>query len=127
MTKHHYTATDSAGSPSKTTSNHNNNKEVMANSSNSGRYDFRDEIQLLPSSSTVSSVSETAGLEVLANRRWAIMLFSLATVLLFADQNLMSPNLTAMAEEYGFTDEERDVKLGGDIALAFWVLGAPGK
>ena len=58
-------------------------------------------------------------------RQWAIKLFSLTTILLFADQNLMSPNLTAMAEEYGFDDEERDTKLGGHIALAFWMLGAP--
>ena len=37
----------------------------------------------------------------------------------------MSPNLTAIAEEFDFSDEERDTKLGGHIALAFWVLGAP--
>lgn len=58
-------------------------------------------------------------------RQWAIKVFSLTTILLFADQNLMSPNLTAMAEEYGFDDEERDTKLGGHIALAFYILGAP--
>ena len=59
------------------------------------------------------------------NRQRAIRLFSFTTILLFADQNLMSPNLTAIAEEYDFDDEERDTKLGGHIALAFWVLGAP--
>jgi MFS family permease len=48
-----------------------------------------------------------------------------STVLLFADQNLMSPNLTAMARDFGFDDQQRDQKLGGDIALAFFVLGAP--
>lgn len=37
----------------------------------------------------------------------------------------MSPNLTAIAKEFGFNDEERDKKLGGEIALAFFVLGAP--
>jgi MFS family permease len=37
----------------------------------------------------------------------------------------MSPNLSAIAVDFGFNDEERDRKLGGDIALAFWVLGAP--
>ena len=63
--------------------------------------------------------------EVVKKRQWAMMLFSVTTVLLFADQNLMAPNLTEIAEEYGFDDEERDTKLGGHIALAFWVIGAP--
>jgi hypothetical protein len=58
-------------------------------------------------------------------RKWAVALFSACTILLFADQNLMSPNLTAIATDFGFSDEERDKKLGGQIALAFFVLGAP--
>lgn len=58
-------------------------------------------------------------------RRWALALFSLTTVLLFADQNLMSPNLTAIAEDFGLNDDERDRKLGGDISLAFFLVGAP--
>ena len=37
----------------------------------------------------------------------------------------MSPNLTAIARDFGFDDNQRDQKLGGDIALAFFVLGAP--
>lgn len=55
----------------------------------------------------------------------AVALFSVCTILLFADQNLMSPNLTAIAKEFNFNDEQRDKKLGGEIALAFFVLGAP--
>lgn len=58
-------------------------------------------------------------------RRWAVALFSITTVLLFADQNLMSPNLTAIARYFDFDDRDRDKKLGGDIALAFFVIGAP--
>lgn len=58
-------------------------------------------------------------------QRRAVILFSITTMLLFADQNLMSPNLTAIAEEFGFDEEERDRKLGGDISLAFFLLGAP--
>jgi MFS family permease len=46
-------------------------------------------------------------------------------VLLFSDQNLLAPNLSQAADEFGFDDNERDQKLGGDIALAFFVLGAP--
>jgi MFS family permease len=37
----------------------------------------------------------------------------------------MSPNLTAIAKDFGLDDEERDRKLGGDISLAFFLLGAP--
>ena len=66
--------------------------------------------------------SETRSLQ---QRKWAVVLLSSCTILLFADQNLMSPNLTAIADYFGFDDEERDRKLGGDIALAFFVLGAP--
>jgi Major Facilitator Superfamily len=58
-------------------------------------------------------------------RKWAVTLFSIITILLFADQNLMAPNLTAIAEDFGFNEQERDQKLGGDIALGFWLLGAP--
>jgi len=57
-------------------------------------------------------------------RRWTITLYSLATVLLFADQNLLAPNLSAIADEFGFDDVERDAKLGGEIALAFFFMGA---
>ena len=38
-------------------------------------------------------------------------------------QNLMAPNLTAIADDFGFDDNERDQRLGGDIALAFFVVG----
>jgi Major Facilitator Superfamily len=58
-------------------------------------------------------------------RKWAVALFSIITILLFADQNLMAPNLTAIADDFGFNEQERDQKLGGDIALGFWLLGAP--
>lgn len=59
------------------------------------------------------------------SQRNAVILFSLTTVLLFADQNLMAPNLTAIAEDFGFDEDEKDRKLGGDISLAFFLLGAP--
>mmetsp|Transcript_33129 Transcript_33129/g.65589 ORF Transcript_33129/g.65589 Transcript_33129/m.65589 type:complete len:340 (-) Transcript_33129:1002-2021(-) len=59
------------------------------------------------------------------HRRFAVSVYGLTTVLLFSDQNLMAPNLSAMADEFGFDDTERDARLGGDIALAFFCLGAP--
>eukprot|EP00566_Odontella_aurita_P007471 CAMPEP_0113598736 /NCGR_PEP_ID=MMETSP0015_2-20120614/41757_1 /TAXON_ID=2838 /ORGANISM="Odontella" /LENGTH=695 /DNA_ID=CAMNT_0000506795 /DNA_START=44 /DNA_END=2128 /DNA_ORIENTATION=+ /assembly_acc=CAM_ASM_000160 len=58
-------------------------------------------------------------------RRYAVLLYAITAVLLFADQNLLAPNLTAAADEFGFGPDERDTKLGGHIALAFFVLGAP--
>ena len=60
-----------------------------------------------------------------APRYAMIALLALTTLFVFADQNLMAPNLTAIARSFGFTDEERDQKLGGDIAVAFFLLGAP--
>eukprot|EP00961_Rhodomonas_salina_P189406 2555339-Rhodomonas_salina.4 len=35
----------------------------------------------------------------------------------------MAPNLTAIAEDFGFTPEERDRKLGGDVAMVFFLVG----
>jgi MFS family permease len=58
-------------------------------------------------------------------RRLAVILLFTCVVLVFADQNLMSPNLSTIASYFGFDDTERDQKLGGDIALAFFLLGAP--
>jgi hypothetical protein len=69
---------------------------------------------------STSSIDETGN-----KRSWTIALFSIATLLLFADQNLMAPNLSDIADEFGFNEEERDRKLGGDIALAFFLIGAP--
>ena len=54
---------------------------------------------------------------------YAIGLLALINLFLFADQNLMAPNLTRIAEDFGFSDMERDVKLGGNISLVFWILG----
>ena len=33
--------------------------------------------------------------------------------------------MTAIASEFGFDDQEKDEKLGGWVALAFFTLGAP--
>jgi hypothetical protein len=40
-----------------------------------------------------------------------VAIFTLTASLLYADQNLMAPNLTAIAEEFGFNEEEK-VRLG---------------
>lgn len=37
---------------------------------------------------------------------FTLALLTLVVVLLFADQNLLAPNLSAIAEEFGFDGEE---------------------
>jgi MFS family permease len=66
----------------------------------------------------VEKKSALAGKEI-----WGIVLLALINLLLFADQNLMAPNLTQIARDLGLSDLERDVKLGGNISLVFFVLG----
>jgi hypothetical protein len=78
-----------------------------------------------PTSENFSGNASATTTTTRRERQWALALFSITTVLLFADQNLMSPNLTAMANDFGLDHEERDRKLGGDISLAFFLLGAP--
>lgn len=58
-----------------------------------------------------------------AKELYAVLLLALISFFLFADQNLMAPNLTQMADEFGFGPNERDVKLGGHISFMFWVFG----
>jgi hypothetical protein len=49
-------------------------------------------------SNTVANSASPSITDTDPERRWAMILFSVTTVLLFADQNLMAPNLTAIAE-----------------------------
>ena len=74
--------------------------------------------------STTDALS-TSYATTMKQRQVATTLYLLTTSLLFADQNLMSPNLSAIAEEFGFDDNTRDKKLGGDIAIAFFMVGVP--
>ena len=52
-----------------------------------------------------------------------MVLFLLIVALLFADQNLMAPSLSAIGKELGFSRAEIDQRLGADINLTFWMLG----
>lgn len=54
---------------------------------------------------------------------YVLVLFMSINIFLFADQNLLAPNLTVIAQEYGMTDDERDVYLGGYISLGFFAVG----
>lgn len=58
-------------------------------------------------------------------RYYTAGMFCLVATLLSADQNLLAPNLTAVAKDFGFTDAQRDKYLGGVISAAFFLLGAP--
>ena len=53
----------------------------------------------------------------------SLSLLFMMSFFLFADQNLMGPNLTQIANDFGFDSTERDVKLGGEISLVFWLIG----
>ena len=59
-------------------------------------------------------------------RRKIVALYLATITILFADMNLLAPNLSIIADEFGMlTDDERDVKLGGMLALGFFFVGAP--
>ena len=53
------------------------------------------------------------------------VLLMLGMTFIYADSNLIAPNLTSMAREFGFDDQTRDEKLGGEVAFAFFLLGVP--
>ncbi len=58
-----------------------------------------------------------------ARSRVTLFLFVALIGLLYADQNLLAPNLTAIGAEFGFTRAEIDQRLGADVNLMFWMLG----
>jgi MFS family permease len=58
-------------------------------------------------------------------RTYTTLMLCITVFFLFADQNLLAPNLSAIAKDFEFTDSERDEKLGGYIAFGFFVVGGP--
>ena len=56
------------------------------------------------------------------SRTVATVLIGLISFFMFADQNLMGPNLTLIAEDFGLVDV-KDQYLGGLIPLVFWIFG----
>jgi MFS family permease len=56
-------------------------------------------------------------------RHYLTGLLCLTTFFLFADQNLLSPNMSAIAKEFNFSAAEKDSKLGGEIAFGFFMVG----
>jgi len=49
----------------------------------------------------------------------------LAFMAVWSPQNCLAPNLTEMADQFGFSEAERDIYLGANIALATGVLSLP--
>jgi predicted MFS family arabinose efflux permease len=58
-----------------------------------------------------------------SEKYYMLILFFVINLFLFADQNLMAPNLTLIASEYNFTEDERDRFLGGYISIGFFAVG----
>ena len=59
-------------------------------------------------------------------KRYGVVgLITATSLFLYADQNLIGPNMSAIAEEFGMDEKEKDVKLGGLLQLAFFVVGSP--
>jgi predicted MFS family arabinose efflux permease len=56
-------------------------------------------------------------------RTYATVILCITVAFLFADQNLLAPNLSAIAHEFHFSDAERDDLLGGRIAFGFFIVG----
>ncbi|GBG25921.1 Synaptic vesicle 2-related protein [Hondaea fermentalgiana] len=57
------------------------------------------------------------------NNVYMTTLLCLINMFLFADQNLLAPELSEIGREFGFTPVERDRYLGGNVALVFFVVG----
>lgn len=56
-------------------------------------------------------------------KKYVLILFTLINIFLFADQNLLAPNLSVIAAEFNMTDDERDTYLGGYISIGFFAVG----
>jgi predicted MFS family arabinose efflux permease len=53
------------------------------------------------------------------------LLLLACSFLLQSDQNLLAPHLSTVAHEFGMNDNQRDEKLGGELAMGLFLLGAP--
>ncbi|CAJ1460019.1 unnamed protein product, partial [Effrenium voratum] len=62
------------------------------------------------------------GAEARAHRQMVPV--ALAQLLLLADQPLLPANLSAVAKDFGFDDQQRDELLGGVVAVVFFTSGA---
>eukprot|EP00667_Euglena_gracilis_P009390 EG_transcript_9543 len=56
---------------------------------------------------------------------WDTAGYLAATFAAGLDYNLLAPNLTAAARFFGFSESERDTKLGGNLSLGYFLCAAP--
>ena len=76
-----------------------------------------------PDNNTLLLKSSNIGIVLMEPRHYLTGLLCLTTFFLFADQNLLSPNMSAIAAEFNFSPAEKDSKLGGEIAFGFFIVG----
>ena len=67
--------------------------------------------------------NETVIREFKRTRTYTLVVLSLSVFFLFADQNLLAPNLQQAADDFGMTDAEKDEYLAGYISIGFFVVG----
>jgi len=61
---------------------------------------------------------------MMKSRAFATMQLAIISFFMFADQNLMGPNMKLIGDEFGFVSEQdRYHYLGSLINLAFWIIG----
>lgn len=61
--------------------------------------------------------------KAVSEKYYMLFLFFLINLFLFADQNLLAPNLTTIADEYNWDEDKRDKYLGGYISIGFFAVG----
>lgn len=54
-----------------------------------------------------------------------IVLLIVCISLIHSEQNLLAPNLSAVATSFGLNAAEKDEQLGGGLAVALFIIGAP--
>ena len=54
-----------------------------------------------------------------------IIILVACIALINSEQNLLAPNMSAVAASFGMNDTEKDEKLGGGLAAALFLVGAP--
>jgi MFS family permease len=59
----------------------------------------------------------------ISHKQYTTGIICFTVAFLFADQNLLAPNLSIIADEFHFTDAQRDDLLGGKIAIGFFIVG----
>jgi len=76
-------------------------------------------------SSSVSEHPSSAGACPQQSRRVGFCLLLACAALINSDQNLLAPNMSACARDFGFSAQEKDEKLGGTLAAGLFLAGAP--